>query len=490
MSKTNPTEQSSALAEEVSLNVHPDDCHDWRRLFSISEETFDQSIGRDIKLLLAGGFEGRGQMSHSTVILEEIAEQLNELQHGLFLQSALKTPHYDYCDLQAFQRCWAENWALPETKVLDPSSTLAKKKIKVAFHNCWWDSSTMRGQALPFIKNLDREKFEVIGLSFSHSNNDIADDLVLVFDKFYHVSEKNHRQLVNNLRELGLDIFIETTGFSPFNRYACMGDRFAMVQAHYLNHTCTSEIKNVDYIICDKNTPSAEFEKYTSEKVYRLQGSFFCFNYDWDYFPPIKKAPFLQNGYLTIGCFGSETKFHPVQLKIFAQVLNGIDDVKLILMNHGLSIKEHVDYYKRVFEFWDCDLSKVDFISGGSRSKVKKYYQTIDLSLDTWPYNGGNTIAESLWSGVPVYALQGSMFAGNYGSSLLRECDLEDYVCSSVEELVQKISKFTKTFPYASDRGKIREHMKSGSFGDPVKFANHFGDMLEDMVKIQNQRVD
>ena len=346
----------------------------------------------------------------------------------------------------------------------------------------------MKGQALPFIQHLDREKFEVIGLSFSHSINDIDDNIPLAFDNFYHIAAKNHRQLVDNLCELGLDIFIETTGFSPFNRYACMGDRFAKVQAHYLNHTGTSEVKNVDYIICDKNTPPAEFEKYTSEKVYRLPGSFFCFNYDWDLFPAIKESPFLQNGYLTIGCFGSETKFHPVQLKIFAQVLNEIDDVKLVLMNNGMTKKADVDYFKKIFEFWDCDLSDIEFVSGGPRSKVKELYQSLDLSLDTWPYCGGNTIAESLWSGVPVFSLQGDMFANNYGSSLLKECDLEEYICRSVDDLIQKISNFSKTFPYASDRGKVREHMRKGSFGNPVKFANQFSYMLEELNKAENQR--
>ena len=85
MSSPSIKSKKSAFADSAT-KVHPDHCWDWRRLLLITEDTFDQSIGRDIKLMLAAGFERRGQVTNATTILEDLTEHLTEVQHGLFVR--------------------------------------------------------------------------------------------------------------------------------------------------------------------------------------------------------------------------------------------------------------------------------------------------------------------------------------------------------------------------------------------------------------------
>ena len=42
----------------------------------------------------------------------------------------------------------------------------------------------------------------------------------------------------------------------------------------------------------------------------------------------------------------------------------------------------------------------------------------IDIALDTWPYSGFSSTAESLFMGVPVITLRGKSFAHNIGNIL------------------------------------------------------------------------
>ena len=86
------------------------------------------------------------------------------------------------------------------------------------------------------------------------------------------------RQMV---RADGIDVLVELTGFSPGHRFPAMADRCAPVQVSFLNHTASSQVPNVDYILADEIClPEAGgFEAYYSEEIYRLPGCFFCFDY-------------------------------------------------------------------------------------------------------------------------------------------------------------------------------------------------------------------
>ncbi len=78
-----------------------------------------------------------------------------------------------------------------------------------------------------------------------------------------------------------IDILVELTGFSPGNRFRAMSERCAPVQVSFLNHTASSQVPNIDYIITDEIcTPSnSDVQSYYSERLWRLPGCFFCFDY-------------------------------------------------------------------------------------------------------------------------------------------------------------------------------------------------------------------
>lgn len=61
----------------------------------------------------------------------------------------------------------------------------------------------------------------------------------------------------------------------------------------------------------------------------------------------------------------------------------------------------------------------------------------MDISLDTFPYNGTTTSCESLWMGVPVVTLLGDRHASRVGGSILTRLDMEYIIARSEDEYVE-----------------------------------------------------
>jgi len=67
-----------------------------------------------------------------------------------------------------------------------------------------------------------------------------------------------------------------------------------------------------------------------------------------------------------------------------------------------------------------------------------------DLFLDTTPYGAHSTAADALTMGLPILTLQGRSFASRFCSSVVAAAGLEDLICHTPEEYVQRAIAFGK----------------------------------------------
>jgi protein O-GlcNAc transferase len=110
-------------------------------------------------------------------------------------------------------------------------------------------------------------------------------------------------------------------------------------------------------------------------------------------------------------------------------------------------------------------------------------YRDLDVSLDTWPYCGGNTIAESLWHGVPVITYQGPRFSGAYGASLLAAAGCADLVATSLDDYVERAVRLACDSDRLVDlRRRLRQMHQKHGLGDSVQLARRLDAAYSDMV--------
>ncbi len=427
-------------------------------------------------------YENRGQVEQAVAEWAVAGRLRHEDIDSKLCQTLLKTVNAtDEARLRA-QLSWADKHAITlyDGNAVRFKPYDGKRQITIGYVCAWWDGSTIRGQAIPFISLHDRKRFRLIGYSLDRCGADIKQH----FDEFKIIKPLSHEAFAKLVRADRVDILIELTGFSPFHRHAAMGARCAPVQISYLNHAGTTGVSNVDYIMADEVSCPPELENFYSEKILRVPGTFFNFNYDWDSFPDAGPPPCLGRGDVTFGCFGSQSKVNDAQIYMWAQLLLYMPATRLILRNRGLDVPENRAFMARRFRQWGVEDDRIILKPGGDRDSILREYAHVDISLDTWPYNGGNTIAESLWQGVPVITLKGNSFASGYGASLLQASGCADLVAKDLDDLIRIAREL------AGDRSRLtslrkglRGMMKAFGFADSEKFCRAWEQTLEAALK-------
>ncbi len=431
---------------------------------------------------LARRHEDRGQVDHAIEYWSMFKGQKNHLIDSLKVQAMLKSPYIDHKGMLQDHLDWAADHAvsLPDDDFVRFRKYDGQRKIRVGYACCWWDSSTIRGQGIPFIAEHDRFKISPVGYSLGMCDSSITKH----FDEFYDVSTLSDLDLAKKIRADEIDVFMEFTGFSPLHRFGAMGARCAPVQISYLNHTGTSGVKNVDYVIADHTAAPPHIDQYFTEEVYRLPSTFFVFNYDWDEFPEIAEPPHLKRGYITFGCFGSQSKVNDGVIKLWADVLHAVPDSRLFLRNMGLKTLENRRFMERRFARCGIPSSRLRLQPGGTREEIKANYNEVDISFDTWPYCGGNTIAESQWMGVPVVTLKGDRFPAAYGASLLEASGCADLVANSNADFIRISADLAADSKrIVAYRKTLRGMMVEYGFGDGARFARAIEGAYDDMLK-------
>ena len=197
----------------------------------------------------------------------------------------------------------------------------------------------------------------------------------------------------------------------------------------YLGYPNTTGLRTMDYRIVDALTdPVNVAEKFSTEKLLRTEGCFICFNsLDKENIFPAVNIPFNKNKYITFGSFNDTTKLNNSVLKVWSQILLELPNSKLLIKTKGMdkSFKQ-IEFLSKMKHFGIDDSSRIIFAGRvASRHEHLKYYNNIDIALDTFPYNGTTTTMQALSMGVSVIVLIGNSHHSRVGFSLLKHAGLQ-----------------------------------------------------------------
>lgn len=358
-------------------------------------------------------------------------------------------------------------------------NSIFNRKIKLGF----FSSDLFQGHSIMYflsslLNNLDKEKFETIAIS--NSKNDYKSESIKnKFDHWINVSSLNDKSSIDLVRKEKIDIVFDLMGFTSESRLILFKNRIAPIQISWLGYCNTTGIKEMDYLIADKNLILDNEESLYSEKIIRLNiwNSHTGFNFK----KKKVELPALKKGFVTFGSFNNFNKISDANLSVWCKILKQNKRSRLILKS---SKKYNTDFLMEVFEK-ETLKDRVEILDT-SKDLIHhlKQYEYIDIALDTFPYNGVTTTFEALWNGTPVLTLMGNNFNSRCGSSILYNLGFKFLIAKDENEYLHKAVDLSYNFSLLKElREEVNNKLLDTNLFNSESFANEFQNNLINVIK-------
>ncbi|MFO0081341.1 MAG: tetratricopeptide repeat protein [Phycisphaerales bacterium] len=333
----------------------------------------------------------------------------------------------------------------------------------------------------PFVTHADRSR---VMIACYHTGR-LADDVSRRFEKassiWRHLHGRSFRDAAAMIRADRLDVLLELAGLTDGNALPALHVRAAPVQATYIGYPSTTGVRSVDVRLVDSITDPAGFEPRCVERLHRLDAPFLCYSPPAGV-PEVAPVPSLAGAPITFGSFSAFMKIHTGLLAVWARVLHRVPGSRLMLKHVALSDDGvAADVRERMASLGITEDRLVLERPSDSSLDVLARYAAVDVSLDTFPYNGTTTVCESLLMGVPMVTKVGTTSAGRVSESLLRSVGVGELVARDDGEFVELAARLATD---AAELRRYRSALRPMLLASPLCDGRGFAARLTDTLMV------
>lgn len=333
-----------------------------------------------------------------------------------------------------------------------------------------------------FLGRLGEFGIETTLYSNSAATSRTTQDLMRQAKTFRQVNELDDKALHAMIRDDRIQILIDLSGHTSFNRLPLFASRPAPIQATWLGYFATTGVPEIDFIIGDEHVTPKEQQDQFVERILHIDGGYLCFSQPGaaDQFPIAERPP--DKG-LVFGSFGNPRKLTPDVVDAWTTILTSLPSSRLVLRAKQWQDANLRDKLLKPFRSAGISPDRIEFKGHVPRDLYLLGYNEVDIILDTFPYMGGTTTAEALFMGTPVVAKYGGDFASRIGLSVLKSAGFGEWAGPSTEEYVETALGLARaTSSGALDKQKIREQALRSRLFDREKFTESFVKCLHAML--------
>ena len=476
---------------EKSLTKNPYDIHS---LLNLSKVSF---FDRDHKKIINFLKKFNEKNPNNREIIENLANlnfSAGNVEAAIFYHEKLiENEKYDIKDLTAliFLLNYSNNYSHEKykkfCKLYDKNISkhsnlinLNKKdhsKLKIGFLSYDLRNHPIGFFLKDFIYELKKKGMHSIAFNlFENKNNIFANELKKNFSEWYDVGNLNDQELTKLIYEKKIYYLFDLSGFNTNNRLSIFKNKPAPVQISWLGYCNSTQLKEIDYLIADPYVISDKDQINYSEKILKIPNIWNALGFQEDVL--INELPALSNKYFTFGSFNNFLKISDDNLKVWKKILHGVPNSRLMLKSLQ---KVDIEYKKYLTKKLEVKEERLVVLS--LSDKIKNHledYNKVDLSLDTFPYNGVTTSFESIWMGVPFLTIKGDRFISRCGFSINKNIGLDNFICKDKEDYILKAISFTSedNLNYLSS---LRESLRKKAIASPLFDTRSF---TEDFCKL------
>lgn len=322
------------------------------------------------------------------------------------------------------------------------------------------------------LPNHDRQRWEVFVFTPYDERDQLTAKLKSASEHWLVLDGGNRDNMLKQVQDCNLDIAVDLAGHTGGNYLDLFAQGLATIQITWGGYPGTTGLAAMDYIIADNVAlPPAE-ESFYSERALRLP-------HDYVSFVPPEKAPLpgplpaTTRGGITFGSFNTVQKLNSDTLALWGGVLRAIPDARLFLKAKGFDDPQVCSAFLQKLAMEGVMPEQVYLEGYSSRLEVMAAYRQVDIALDPYPYQGGVTVLEALWMGVPTLVLRGSRAPFvRHGESHLSNVGLTDWIAASEEEYIAKSVAWSRDLPgLATLRNRLRLQMAASPICNTAGFT-------------------
>ena len=320
------------------------------------------------------------------------------------------------------------------------------------------------------IASHNRAEFEI----YCYANFDPKDmdsfsqEIINSSNMFKYVKHLSDKKMAEEIYNDEIDILVDLSGYTAGHRLRAFAYKPAPIQITYLGYPNTTGLSRMDYRTTDRFAESGEEYDYRySEKLIRLTNCFLSFNGFGDVVPAQIKGH--RRGGIIFGCFNNIQKLTPKAVELWSKILKEVDGSELHLKAKQLNTGFIWDNIVREFAKHGIPEERVKCLGyTATREEHLRLYNSIDISLDTFPYNGTVTTLEALWMNIPVITLVGESHAQRVSYSILKNLNLDQLIAFTGEEYVSKSTELAENPETIRElKTKMRKNLLASSICNP-----------------------
>ncbi len=346
-------------------------------------------------------------------------------------------------------RAWAERSG--DSRHLDrrhPNSPDPERRLRIGYI-CQYIGRTLgRNMMVPMLRRHDPDRFEV----FVYNDGEMAEDVADCARHWRLTKELGDAALARQIEADGIDILLETNGYCMGHRLGALMERPAPVQIVWGNHSATSGMRSADYTIADAFTVPATDDPLYTEVVYRGPAYMGGMMPEWRSERPIGAPPSESNGFMTFGYFGGSHKVNRRTVALWSRVLRAVPNARFLMKAGALDLPQARAAFLKMFRDQGVEEDRLILEGYSPYEEMLERYDQVDIMLDSIPINGGSTLMDALWHGVPGMCVLGDRWGARNGPVYLKEIGAPELIAKSPDDLVARATAL------AGDAARLRRY--------------------------------
>lgn len=358
------------------------------------------------KQLLSMALFSVGQKEQACQLIDQVCKQKGANSAQWMLRAYLHA-HTNRDPMHALQvaRDWGKRFADPLTRKAKPLKVQdrnPRKKLKIGYVTADFRQHSVAFFMQPVLTHHNPDNVEVHVYSNGYADETTTQMRTLV-PYWLDVMGMSDEALCEKIRQDGIDVLVDLSGFTQGHRLGVFARRAAPVQVTWLGYMHTLGMKAMDYRLVDAGIAPPSHAPHYSETLFYLKS---MASYAPPAYAPLsKEPPMLRNGYPTLVSLNSSAKITDEMLRIWAQILHARDDARLIIMVKEDSAESALAHMQPRVEAAGMPLERVSVLHQQPLCNFMEMGYIADIALDTSPISGGTTTLHTLWMGIPVVTL-------------------------------------------------------------------------------------